>query len=188
MADNSRASTLSVFDRTNHEVYIVSTEHAGKRWGFLATWVMPLTLCGSLREFVVAVSVHNTTWPVLWSSRKLALQMLTEDQVDRVVSFGTTSSKDHDKFAGLKLDRRADLPVLEGCAGFVEATITAAYPSSSHHRMLVVASSHTSFMSEADVCQPLTMGYIKKSLSTEDLDRLASKKKHLSDMDKASFG
>ena len=186
MADNS--GVLSIFDSTNHEVYIVSTEHGGKRWGFLATWVMPLTLCGNLREFVVAVSVHNTTWPALWDSRKLALQMLSEDQVDRVVSFGTTSSKDHDKFAGLKLDRRAELPVLEGCTGFMEATITAAYPSSSHHRMLVVASSHASFMSEKGGSQPLTTGYIKKSLSTEDLDRLATKKSRLSDLDKASFG
>ena len=172
----------SLFDHTNHEVYVVSTVAANKHWGFVATWVLPLTLMGLHRQFLIAISPHNTTWHAIQSSQVLALQMLSTEQLNLVIPFGTTSSRHQDKFHNQELDPRATLPVLAGCVGFVEAKVIAIHEDSHHDRKLVIAETTRSYLNTTTDNQPprpLTTGYIKTHLCSADLKLLDHRRKEL---------
>lgn len=168
----------SIFNYTNHEVYVVSTLAFNKRWGFVATWVLPLTLMGSHRQFLVAVSSQNTSWDALRSTKKLALQMLSTEHAHLVPLFGTTASCDTNKFADQPMDHRSQMPVLAGCVGFVEAEIIAIHNSPDQQRKLVIAKTIHSFGPLNSPPQnpptPLTTKALKTLLSQKDLDRLAA--------------
>ena len=176
----------SLFDHTNHEVYVVSTVAANKRWGFVATWVLPLTLIGSHRRFLIAISPHNSTWQAIQSSQILALQMLSTEHLNLVMPFGTTSSSHQDKFHNQTLDQRATLPVLAGCVGFVEAKVMAIYEAPQLYRKLVVAETTRSYLNPTTNNQPthpprpLTTSYIRTHLGSADLRRLNHRRKELS--------
>lgn len=172
----------SIFNLTNHEVYVVSTRTADQRWGFIATWVMPLTLMGEHRQFMVAISPHNSSWPAIATTKTFALGLLSTAQLHLVIPFGTRASSDQDKFLGQPLDPRASLPVLAHCVGFVEAKITAIHQSPQHPRQLVVAQTTHSFCPPNDK-QPLTTGYLREHLDADDRALLERRRRKLAHYD-----
>ncbi|MCY4380914.1 MAG: flavin reductase [Proteobacteria bacterium] len=175
----------SIFDYTNHEIYIISAQWQKKRWGFIATWVIPLTLMGESRRFLIAVSPLNTTWPAIEHTRELAIQMLAQHQAELVVPFGTTASLHQDKFDGLQMNPRSHLPVIEGCVGYIESRVVAIIKSDqAPGRRLVISESKktvTTHTQGKGNLIPLSTRELPNLLSKSDLHTLAQYKQQMHD-------
>lgn len=166
----------SFFDHTNHEIYLVSSIWKNKRYGFIATWVLPLSLAGVHRRFLIAISTTGASWPAILQSKTIGLQMLAQGQERCVVPFGCYSSADRDKFEGYELEE-ASLPFLRGSMGCIEASLIAHYPS--HDRVLAICQSE-SYLYPAPHRLPLTKNYLTQVLSDKELEQLRARKRDLS--------
>ncbi|MCY4443765.1 MAG: flavin reductase [Proteobacteria bacterium] len=174
----------SVFDHTHHEVYLVSALWQQRRWGFVATWVFPLTLASEHKHFVVAISPMSTTLEAIKGSGRLGLQMLAVGQQHHVVSFGCLASKHVDKYAGLALES-SSLPFLSGSVGCIEAKVMDIF--STHERQLVYCRSEVSWVCEPHK-SPLRTGDLKELLGADELEKLSDRRKQLVKESHERFG
>ena len=162
----------SLFDHTNHEIYIVSCAMNNRRYGFIATWVIPLTLTGQTRKFAIAVSKLNASYQPLLTTKHLGLQMLVQGDEDLVWLFGGTSSKNGDKYHKLKcIDHK--LPLIDGSFGYIEASIENTIDLGD--RAMVIAITKTCVINDQKK-PPLTMSYLKQVLPDKVLVKLKNRK------------
>lgn len=114
----------SIFSLTDHEIYVVTAQSAGRDSGQVATWIMPATLVPDRPRVAIVLSPRNFTHGLIAASGRFVLNMLAEEQHALVPLFGLHSTRDIDKFAGMQVERTASgIAVLPGCCGWAECEI-----------------------------------------------------------------
>ena len=170
----------SIFDHTNHEIYIISCNYNNKRYGFIATWVIPLSL-EKKRRFAIAVSPFNSSYQPLKNSKYLGIQMLAQGDEHLVYPFGCTASSQIDKYANIHCLTNK-IPFFRGGIGHVEAQIETFIPLK--ERTIFVANTKKSYLNPNNNKPPLTMNYVKKNLPEKIIKKLLAKKAQLADLTK----
>lgn len=194
----------SFFELTNHDIYLVTASVAknheenegvfspskeqtedGKKSdssyqvdksGFIATWVLPISVLKGSPRFLIVVSPENYTYELIKTSNKLVLHMLSEGQEDLVVKFGAVSGAEVNKFNGLGfVDETPFGPRLNNAVGYIEAEVISSYDVG--ERVLVVCEAKNQ---SYDVNKrPLTKKYLFSNISEVDKAVLVQKKMEL---------
>ena len=91
---------VELFRRLTCGVYVVTVSHDGRRGGFTAAWVTPV----SFDPLMVAVSINagNATWALIEKGHRFAINVLESGQHDVARRFGLQSGRDVDKFSGVR--------------------------------------------------------------------------------------
>ena len=116
-----------LFRRLTTGVYVVTASHEERSGAFTAAWVTQV----AFEPLLLALSVNpgNATWPLIARSRRFVLNVLKADQHELARHFGTSSGRDADKMAGVRVMTRQDRTVLADAAAWlgclVEQEITA---------------------------------------------------------------
>lgn len=114
----------SIFQLTDHEIYVLTASHGGLVGGQVATWVMPTTLLLDRLRIVASLSPFNYTYGLIESSQRFVVHMLASDQAEWLPRFGLQSGHSVDKFADLAVDYTASgIPVLPNTCGWAECQV-----------------------------------------------------------------
>lgn len=157
--------------------------------GFLATWVLPVTLTAKSKRFLIVVSPDNHTYKFIRETNKLVLHLASEKQVDQAVSFGCLSGADTDKIffselsnisqasgqAGVEEDKSSMNLVLKDCAGYVEAEVTECFDIG--ERILVVCRSISQATDPSN--KPLTKEKLFEAVTPGQLELLKKRRTEL---------
>jgi flavin reductase (DIM6/NTAB) family NADH-FMN oxidoreductase RutF len=86
-------------------VYIVGVAQEERRNAFTAVWAVPV----SFKPLLLAVSINpeHSSYPLLMEGRAFSVNVLQRGQIDLARHFGTRSSGDLDKLAGIGLTYRS---------------------------------------------------------------------------------
>jgi flavin reductase (DIM6/NTAB) family NADH-FMN oxidoreductase RutF len=93
----------SLFERVDREVWIVTAAHADRWAGLVATFVEPASIVPEMPRIIAGIAKTHETWKLIEASGAFAVHLVDESRADLVWSFGTQSSRDVDKFAGLEV-------------------------------------------------------------------------------------
>lgn len=85
------------YDMLPHGVHIVTAAHDGKQAGLALAYATQL----SNDRLLLAIGNQSYTQELLLASGSFGLTSLAADQQDIAAQFGFSSSRDHDKFAGV---------------------------------------------------------------------------------------
>ncbi len=114
----------SIFQLTNHEIYVLTAVDEGRVGGQVATWVMPTTLVSDRLRLMASISPFNFTYELIDRSQRFVVQMLAEGQQDWVPRFGLQTGRDFDKFADIPVRyTESGIPILPDTCGWAECQI-----------------------------------------------------------------
>lgn len=151
---------------TNPFVYLISTCHEGRDNALIATWVVPATLVDHKGRMLVALSPSSFTAELIQTSRRFAVQLLSEGQHDHVARLGLRSGREADKLDGLELARTSrGLPLVSGTCGWTDCDAVIA--TGTDERLLCLGR-----VVEEEVYpdrRPLTFGMLTQALPEETL-------------------
>lgn len=181
----------SLFDHTDHEVYLVTSHWQQRHHGCLVTWVLPLSLCGGKRWFVIALSPLGSTLKAVRHSKRLTLQMLTTAHLPYVVRWGCTSSEESDKFSDFiatknpaaKHSAPQDPLLIPETVGWIQGKVLRTYPTK--ERYLVVCcplAHHTTNLTAPAV---LRTSHLKQHLRPQEIERLQLKRRSMHELSSA---
>ena len=110
----------------NHgPVTLVSSAHDGKSNVMAASWVMPLDF--SPPKMVVVIDSSAYTRQLMEASGEFALSIPTRAMASRVLSAGSLSGRDADKFSKFDIKTfpatQVAAPLIDGCIGWLECRI-----------------------------------------------------------------
>lgn len=98
---DARTATI-LFQRIEREVWIVTAAHGGRRGGLVATFINPASIVPKMPRVIAGIAKTHETWKLIEASGAFALHLVDESQLNLVWRFGLQSSRDADKFAGVK--------------------------------------------------------------------------------------
>ncbi len=105
-------------------VVLVTTSDGRRDNVMTITWTMVLDFSPT---FAIKTGPWNHSYAALVGSRECVLAVPTVDQIDKIISVGTSSGKDTDKFEAFGLARqpadRVRPPLLSDCLGNVECRV-----------------------------------------------------------------
>lgn len=111
-------------DMLTHGVNIVCAQHEGRRGGLAVAWA---TQVGSDR-ILICVGAQSATRELILTSGAFGLSALTREQLDLARAFGTQSSRQVDKFAGLGVhSAETGSPLLDDCAMTLDCRVVTVY-------------------------------------------------------------
>jgi flavin reductase (DIM6/NTAB) family NADH-FMN oxidoreductase RutF len=100
--DAPRARAIGeVFNVYDPPLWLVTSAHAGRRGGLIATFAVRASIVAALPRMVLGVAKQHHTWGLIEGSGGFALHLLYTHQLDLVWRFGLASGHQADKFAGL---------------------------------------------------------------------------------------
>ncbi len=115
---------LSLFDRLDREVWIVTAADEGRRAGLVATFVSPASIAREFPRLLAGFGKTHETWKFIERSGAFAAHLIEETQLDLVWRFGLESSRDADKFAGLAIKTGATgSPILERALAWFDCRV-----------------------------------------------------------------
>lgn len=110
------------------EAWLVTSAHAGQRNGLIATFVSPISIVPDLPRFAVALSKLHHTWTLVEGSGALAVHLLTPDQADLAIRFGTQTGREVDKFAGVAYHTGVTgSPLLSDAKGWLDCRVETSF-------------------------------------------------------------
>ncbi|MDB5337774.1 MAG: hypothetical protein JWN70_3393 [Planctomycetaceae bacterium] len=110
------------------EAWVVTSAHAGQCNGLIATFVSPISIVPDLPRFAVALSKLHHTWTLVEGSGALAVHLLTADQADLALRFGTQTGREVDKFAGVAHHTGVTgSPLLSDAKGWLDCRVEASF-------------------------------------------------------------
>ena len=111
-------------DMLTHGVYVVCAQHEGQRGGLAVAWATQVATNGIL----ICVGAQSATRDLILASNAFGLSVLTRDQLDVARVFGTRSSRDVDKFAGVGTHTaETGSPLLDDCAAAFDCRVKAVH-------------------------------------------------------------
>jgi flavin reductase (DIM6/NTAB) family NADH-FMN oxidoreductase RutF len=114
----------SIFQLTNHEIYVLTATDGDRRGGQVATWVMPTTLLLDQLRLVASISPFNFTYELIERSQRFVVHMLAEGQEVWVPRFGLETGRDIDKFADIAVSYTdSGIPILPDTCGWAECQV-----------------------------------------------------------------
>lgn len=139
------SSPLEVFRRLTNGVYVVTATDGGTAGGFTAAWVTQV----AFEPLLLAVSINpgNATWPLIQQSGRFVVNVLSTGQLELARRFGTASTRDGDKFAGVAT-APGDVLRLSACAAWLDCRVEHQAAAGDH--ILVVARVVGGGVSDAD--------------------------------------
>ena len=120
-----------VLRNLSYGVYVVTSREKDKNVGCIANSIMQVTSNPS----VIAVSINhdNYTNKVIKENNKFGVSILKETTDAKIIgTFGYKSSKDIDKFDGIKFKEILEIPVLENTCGYMVCKVIDTMETSTH--------------------------------------------------------
>lgn len=119
-----KTTATAVFERIEREIWIVTSAHAGRRGGLVATFVTPASIVRDLPRVVAGIAKTHETGTLIADSGAFALHLVDETQVDLVWRFGLQSSRNADKFANLPVAAAATgSPILRDSLAWLDCRV-----------------------------------------------------------------
>jgi flavin reductase (DIM6/NTAB) family NADH-FMN oxidoreductase RutF len=115
-----------IFRSLDRELWIVTAAHGGRRGGLVSTTVVSASIVPDLPRVLVAIAHQHATASLIEGSGSFVLHLVSPDQIERVWTFGTQSSRDVDKFAGCEAVIRSGqtgAPILSDAPGWLECRV-----------------------------------------------------------------
>ena len=120
-----------VLRNLSYGVYVVTSKDKDRNIGCVANSIMQVTSNPS----VIAVSINhdNYTNKVIKENNKFGVSILKETTDAKIIgTFGYKSSKDIDKFDGIKFKEILEIPVLENTCGYMVCKVIDTMETSTH--------------------------------------------------------
>ena len=160
-------SVLGLIDR---EVWIITAASGEQRGGLTASWVLPPSIDSERPQLLVGIAPEHATAKLIQASGAFVAHLLTSEQSAVAFRFGSSSSRDEDKFAGMTTTKTDDgRLILRDCLAWCDCRVFARY--STGDRILfwadVVAAEHGNHQGK-----PLREQAFMNSLSPEQRQRL----------------
>lgn len=115
---------MSIFERTDPVVYLVSTRVGDERGGMIACWVTQATLSAEHPRVLVVISIGTRTQRLIEASGRFALQLLDEHQTEVVARFALPPPRGTDKWEGFEAAQTGSgLPLVAGSCGFASCEV-----------------------------------------------------------------
>jgi len=121
-------------DMLAHGVYIVTARHDGKQAGMACAWATQL----AKDKVLACIGVQSWTRDLILASGAFGLSVLAKDQADIGRRFGTSSSKDTDKFAGIETHTSVTgSPLLKDCGMWLDCRVEQVFDPDPTHKIIV---------------------------------------------------
>ena len=120
-----------VLRNLSYGVYVVTSKDKDRNIGCIANSIMQVTSNPS----VIAVSINhdNYTNKVIKENNKFGVSILKETTDAKIIgTFGYKSSKDIDKFDGIKFKEILEIPVLEDTCGYMVCKVIDTMETTTH--------------------------------------------------------
>ena len=128
--------TAALFRRLSVGVYVIGVTDGERRGAFTAAWVTQVSFDPLL--LVVSVNPRNASHAILRAGGAFTVNVLKHGQLELARRFGTTSSRDHDKLAGVPWHSGANgAPVLDDALAYFECDLQDRYPAGDHDLVVV---------------------------------------------------
>lgn len=121
------------FTKISYGMFIITSVADGKKGGQIANTVFQIT--SDPATIAISISKQNNTYQLLKSGKKFAASCLTEAApFEFIGKFGFRSSKDFDKFAGVKHITNSDgIPIVtDWTNAYFEADIISEFDTETH--------------------------------------------------------
>jgi 3-hydroxy-9,10-secoandrosta-1,3,5(10)-triene-9,17-dione monooxygenase reductase component len=125
---NEAASPFAAFALIDREVWIVTSQHAGRRGGLSATWVSLASLDPQQPVVVAGLAPNHFTTELVQASGCFGLHLVRPSQAALALNFALGSGRDRDKFAGLAVTTgKTGAPLLDDCLARFECRVANRY-------------------------------------------------------------
>jgi flavin reductase (DIM6/NTAB) family NADH-FMN oxidoreductase RutF len=146
------ANPSELFNRLDREVWIVTAADGDRRGGLVATSVGQASIAPQAPRVIVGISRQHATWKLIESRRAFAAQLIAPDRFDLLERFGTRSSRDVDKFAGLTFELSANgSPILADALAWLDCCVEAGWDAGDRTFYLAEIVASSPFSAEARV-------------------------------------
>lgn len=173
MKRSQKESVETIFAAIDHEVFLITTRFRGKDAGQIATWVMPATLVPEPARIVVILSPYNFTCRLIEKSKRFVLHLLAANQHRLMPRFGLPSSRDVNKFKGIKIARtKRGLPIIPNTCGWAECEVLAKLDGGDRKIILAEVTQQQVDLTK----QPLTKMAAFSNISQKDFVALVHKR------------
>ena len=126
----------ALFRRLSVGVYVIGVADGERRGAFTAAWVTQVSFDPLL--LVLSVNPENASYEILRAGGVFTVNVLEHGQLELARLFGTTSSREHDKLAGVPWQAGGNgAPVLDDALAYFECMVENSHPAGDHE--LVVA-------------------------------------------------
>jgi flavin reductase (DIM6/NTAB) family NADH-FMN oxidoreductase RutF len=114
----------AIFDRIPRELWIITAADGQRRGGLVATFVASASIVPEMPRIVVGISKRHETWKLIEAAGAFAAHLVDESQQELVWRFGSQSSRDHDKFAGIvSHTAKTGSPILVGVPAWLDCRV-----------------------------------------------------------------
>ena len=112
-------------------VYVVGVADGERRGAFTAAWVTQVSFDPLL--LVLSINPQNASYAILRAGGAFTVNVLERGQLELARRFGTSSSREHDKLAGVPWHAaRNGAPVLDDALAYFECTLQDRHPAGDH--------------------------------------------------------
>jgi flavin reductase (DIM6/NTAB) family NADH-FMN oxidoreductase RutF len=125
----------ALFRQLSLGVYVVGAAYNEQHDAFTAAWVMQV----SFDPLLLALSIHpeHASYPLVKEARAFTVNVLKQGQLEVARRFGTRSSRDYDKLAGVRWHPgRSGAPVLDDALAYFDCEVTGNFPAGDHELLL----------------------------------------------------
>jgi flavin reductase (DIM6/NTAB) family NADH-FMN oxidoreductase RutF len=117
---------LSLFQRLDRELWVVTAQAGERRGGLVATFVSQASIVPEMPRVIAGIARQHHTWGLIEASGAFALHLLGEPELDWVWRFGLQSGRDGDKLDGLATRRGVSgAPILTAAPGWLDCRVEA---------------------------------------------------------------
>lgn len=117
-------AAASLFRALDRELWVITSRHAGRASGLIATSVSRASISESRPRLMVGLARHHLTGQLVEGSGTFVAHLLDASQHDWVRRFGTQSGSEIDKLAGLKTHHGGSgAPILSDARAWVECRV-----------------------------------------------------------------
>ncbi|MDA1016858.1 MAG: flavin reductase family protein [Planctomycetota bacterium] len=124
MPNKFKQPDLSSLAKLTSPIWIVTSAVGDRRGGLVATMVVSASIVETAPRLLIGLAKRHATEQLVSRSLAFAAHLITADQADLLARFGTTSSRDTDKFSGLECRTGVTgMPILEDVLAWFECRV-----------------------------------------------------------------
>lgn len=121
----------ALFRKLSVGVYVIGVADAERHGAFTAAWVTQVSFDPPL--VVLSVNPQNASYAILRAAGAFTVNVLKHGQLELARRFGTTSSREHDKLAGIPWHTGENgAPALDEALAYFECELQDRHPAGDH--------------------------------------------------------
>ena len=125
----------ALFRRLSVGVYVIGVTDGERHGAFTAAWVTQVSFDPPL--LVLSVNPQNASYALLRTGGVFTVNVLEREQLELARRFGTTSSREEDKLAGIAWHPGANgAPVLDDALAYFECELQDRHPAGDHELVI----------------------------------------------------